>query len=384
MSIWNDFHRLSTLSVSFVNNVSSKNATIFGNNNNQVAILVKVKVLGGNGSELDIPKDELMKNCTLIKYSTGEKLPFKIHSSWYYTDIENDFNLAVSYSNSQSSNIQSDENINKNGVSSIIYYLSASDISDGLDIAVSLNVPGVGEFNTTADGTSTKNGPNGTNGSIFKSPSFVHVIAIASINYSRPENIAVNNMPTSFDSFEHVVTDMLVKWGDKSHYVGISSKTNVTITPKESSFKFKKMDIRRNNVSQGFKIAGDGFCDMLWGVGGGNFDTQFIFINKRNYGLRPGNTIRVFSKTGKQWLYHYKIGESDWRHQFNDDDVENGIIKISICNHRIPVNGLYHYDKEWRNEGNPIKIDVKDTYGNEGTITIKALEQFWPALQVNV
>ncbi|MDE9437871.1 hypothetical protein KKI95_18555 [Xenorhabdus bovienii] len=379
MSIWNNFYRLNTLSVSFVNNVSAKNATIFGNGNNQVAILVKVKVSGYNGSqELDIPKDELLKNCSLIKYSTGEKLPFKNNSSWHYTDIENDFNLAISYSN-----VQGDEPLNKSGVSSIIYYLSASDISDGLDIAVGLNVPGVGEFNTTADGTSTKNGPNGASGSIFKSPSFVHVIARAGINYSRPENIAVNNMPTSFDSFEHIVKDMLVKWGDKPHYVGISSKTNVIITPKESSFKFKKIDIHRNNVSQVFKIAGDGFCDMLWGVGGDNFDTQFIFINKRNYGLSPSNTIRVLSKTGKKWLYHYKIGENDRRHQFSED-VSTGIIKISICNHRIPVNELYHYDREWRNEGSPIKIDVKDTYGNGGTITIKALEQFWPELQVNV
>lgn len=52
------------------------------------------------------------------------------------------------------------------------YYLSASESNRNIDISVGIHIPGVGEFNTSQNGTSTKNGPRGKSGSVFISPKY--------------------------------------------------------------------------------------------------------------------------------------------------------------------------------------------------------------------
>ncbi|MGU3428895.1 hypothetical protein [Enterobacter hormaechei] len=43
MSIWDDFNKLTTLSIVFPDNSAAKAATIYGNGKNQVPVLIKVK-----------------------------------------------------------------------------------------------------------------------------------------------------------------------------------------------------------------------------------------------------------------------------------------------------------------------------------------------------
>ncbi|HGJ5898340.1 hypothetical protein [Arsenophonus apicola] len=46
--IWGNFYRLDSLDLSFVGNATAEKAIIFGNDTNQIAISVKVKIVDKN------------------------------------------------------------------------------------------------------------------------------------------------------------------------------------------------------------------------------------------------------------------------------------------------------------------------------------------------
>lgn len=121
----------------------------------------------------------------------------------------------------------------------------------------------------------------------------------------------------------------------------------------------------------------DGKCDTVWGVGGENYDTIFIFVNKEHYGLLPGNTIHV--KGGSE-DYYYIIGTGDGRFHWTESLVD-GAITIRICNHRIPRDDVHQ--NGWYDSGKNIKVDVIDNFGNSGTVTIRVDDSSWPQLHIN-
>ncbi|AIV73702.1 hypothetical protein X994_6339 (plasmid) [Burkholderia pseudomallei] len=337
MSVWDDFHKLSVLKIGFLTNSAAKSAAIYGNGKNQVAVVLHATVLGKDGKPLAISYDELLAATHLIDYSTGEKINWTENkpynkSPWSYTNIDwgysnpGGFDLAV-----QDSPLSATEGGVTEGVFVVTYYLYSSQLSSGLDVGVGINIPGVGEFNTTADGTGTHNSPGGKGGSVFKSPSFVHVKALDKIDYSLSSNLRVNNNPASFSSFDTVVSDMLVVHNNFAHInyhnnEGTSSKTTVIIAPAQNGLKFSKIDVLSHVVDSGFKLAGGG-CDTVWGVGGANYDATFIFVNKKHYGLLSDNVIHA--ECGQE-NYYYTIGTKDDRHHWTED-LSDGVITVHIC-----------------------------------------------------
>lgn len=381
MSVWDDFYRISVLKVEFIQNSSAKNATIYGNGNNQVAVVLHATVLGKDNQPLNIPQDELLEATHLINYTTGAKLNYKgnvyDNSPWEYSDVDKGYANPVNYG----SEVQESQENKTEGAFTIIYYVSASQLSSGLDVAAGINIPGVGEFNTTADGTSTKNSPGGATGSVFKSPSFVHVQALGKIDYSLSENVLLDNNTNSFSSFHSVVDGMLVvhnNWAnvDYYNYEGTSSKATATITPALNNLKFKNMNVSSDSVTSGFNLADEG-CDTVWGVGGEHYDATFIFVNRKHYGLLPGNTIHA--KCGGE-DYYYTIGPNDERHHWTEDLID-GAITIRICNHRIPRNDSHQ--QGWSDSGKDIRVHVTDEFGNSGTVSITVNDASWPQLHVN-
>ncbi|MBC8951082.1 hypothetical protein [Xenorhabdus sp. TS4] len=377
MSIWNEFHKLSTFSVGFLDNSSEKKAEIFANGKNQVAIYIKIKTLNKDGSELIIPIEELLNQTYLVNYVTGEKL--SSNGAWNCSQNKLGYTNIISWNSpyvTYEMQVRSGERL-------VVYYLSTENISSGVDIGAEIDIPGVGKFNTTQDGTRTINAPADSKGSVFKSPSYVRVSARKVINYSLSENITISNMPKSISDFETIVSDMLVthtNWANVAYdnYEGTSLRTEFYIKPKSNEFLFRKMDVRRNNATLStVNIAGDGYADTVWGNGGGHYDTQFIFVNKETYGL--GTDSSILAKCG--WEdYCYKIGSNDVRH-FWYQPLPEGMIKVNICNHRIPRSESEQ--KGWSNDGTTIRIDVEDNYGNSGVITITASDSRWPQLVVN-
>lgn len=374
MSTWDNFNRLTTLSIVFPDESAAKSATIFGNGNNQVPVLIKVKITDKSGAMLDISTDELSSAVALVNYSSGQKLS----SPWEVSVTAGDYSTPYGYANSVEA-----QSLDVAESQTLTLYVSAADVSvtKNSDIAVRLTVPGVGEFNTTAQGTETKNSPGGKTGSVFKSPSFIHVQALAEINYSLSENVKVNNNPTDFGSFNTVVDGMLVIHNNFAfvnyyNYEGTSSKVTATISPARDGFKFKRADMLSSSVNSGFKLAGGG-CDAVWGVSGAHYDTTFIFVNRANYGVLPDNTIHT--KCG--WEdYYYTIGSEDGRHHWQED-LSYGVITVHICNHRTPRGSAYQ--KGWSDSGKNIRVQVTDEFGNSGTVSIGVSDESWPTLHVN-
>lgn len=381
MSVWDDFYRLSVLKVEFFQNSASRNAVIYGNGNNQVAVVLHATVLGKDNQPLNIPQDELLEATHLINYTTGEKLNWKgnmyNNSPWEYSDVDKGYANPVNYG-SAAQELQEEKT---EGAFTIIYYVSASQLSSGLDVAAGINIPGVGEFNTTADGTSTKNSPGGATGSVFKSPSFVHVQSMDKIDYSLFENVKLVNGPTSFSSFNTVVDNMLVlhnDWAGVSYknMEGTSGKTTATISPAQNNLKFLQMNVLSPVVDSGFNLAGGG-CDTVWGVSGNHYDAIFIFVNREHYGILPSNRIH----TKKGWEdYYYTIGPEDNRHHWTEE-LSEGVITIHICNHRTPRSGVHQ--RGWSDSGKDIRVHVVDDYGNEGTVSITVNDNSWPLIHVN-
>lgn len=398
-NIWNSFYRLDTLKVDFRDNSSASSATIFGNGNNQVTVLVHVKILGPDASTvLSIPEDELKQQISLINYGTGEKLNYNGNSPdsnkpWVYSDEDKGFADAYQYN----STLPVTEHTADTDVSIITFYISADDLASGLDTGVSINVPGVGEFNTTSNGTSTKNGPKGESGSVFKSPSFVHLSALSRIDYTDATNLYVSGMPSSYDDFNEIATDMLINlyvstppddpdaYPEDSTNFGRSAQTKMTISPAISALKFKKTDITRNNTKMsGMNIVGlNHSSDMIWGVPTTDwsyFDATFIFINQNNYGVNYG---QINTSNDIPFYYSYVINDGDSRHQFTQE-LSEGIITINLCNHRISPNELEELSGyKWESEGSPVTINVADYYGNDGVVTITTVDNQWPKLVIN-
>ncbi|GAA0519963.1 hypothetical protein GCM10009414_31830 [Tatumella terrea] len=390
MSVWDDFYRLSVLEIKFEKNSAAKNATIYGNGNNQVAVAVRVTVIGKDNKPLNIPYDELEDKTHLINYQTGEKLNWRgtqpsYNPPWIYSAVDKGYSDPVNFG-SALNDPQHDIKNNpqpptKDNSFNVIFYISASKLSSGLDIGVGINIPGVGEFNTTEYGTSTHNSPGGNGGSVFKAPSFVHVRALESIDYSLSKNVRLDNNTTSFQSFHTVVGDMLVihnNWAGITYnnYEGTSSKATAVISPAQENFKFIKMNVLSPTVGAGFNLAGGG-CDTVWGVGGGNYDATFIFVNRKEYGLLGDNSIHT--RCGGE-NYYYTIGKNDSRHYWKED-LPDGVITVRICNHRTPRNDAYQ--QNWSDSGKDIRVHVTDEYGNSGTVSITVDDSSWPSLHVN-
>lgn len=199
MSVWDDFKSLNQLKLSFSASAAAVSGIIYGNSRNQVAITVQVKVLGTDGQPLPLTADDLMGQVELVSYQTG--LPLRLDGNgtnfrpWAYTTTADDFVGAVTYS-SVTNTVPEQTNADLpfyctetagTGTVYLSYFIYAEDAADGLDVAVSINAPGVGKFDTTASGTTTKNGPGGNSGSVFKSPSYVHLSALQAVGYGRDD-----------------------------------------------------------------------------------------------------------------------------------------------------------------------------------------------------
>lgn len=374
MSTWDNFNRLTALSIVFPDNSAAKSATVFGNGKNQVPVLVKVKITDKSGTALDISADELSSAVDLINYSSGEYLT----APWYVSSTPNEYSTPYSYGNSLEA-----QPLDAAGVQTLTLYVYAEDIgaARNIDVAVRLTIPGVGEFNTTAEGTDTKNGPGGKTGSVFKSPSFIHIKALSEIDYSLSENVKVNNNPTGIGSFRTVVDNMLVIHNnfagvDYRNYEGSSSKVTATISPAMDGFKFRIGRVASPAVNSGFTLAGGG-CDAVWGTSGDHYDATFIFVNKYIYGVLPGNTIHT--KCGGE-DYYYTIGSGDNRHYWQEN-LSYGVITVHICNHRTPRSDAHQ--KGWSDSGKNIRVQVADEFGNSGILSITVSDESWPRLHVN-
>lgn len=188
-SAWDKFYRLSTLSITFAHSTAGT-AYIYGNGRNQVAVSVSLKIVDRAGNKIGLTEDDIYNAIYLCDYNTGEEterpepspdspiIP-RAYSPWSYSRYANEFHNAISY---QSASVFGASEaaipaVQDNLVDTFALYKSCPEEADGKLISVGVSVPGVGNFDTSRNGTATINAPAGNSGSVFKSPSAAPVIS---------------------------------------------------------------------------------------------------------------------------------------------------------------------------------------------------------------
>ena len=374
MSIWSDFKRLDSLSIAFRDNYSAKNADIFGNSRHQVAVVIQVKMTGNDNQAMVFPDNELLKCVSLVNYATGNT----ISKPWSMSENDNGYSTAFQYS-SVSDPVENNESNYDARQNSLVLYISSSAFSQN-DIAAQITIPGVGSFNTSANGTSTLNGPSGGTGSVFKAPSYVHVNSLIPVDYSDGiENINISGMPTSFDKLSHKVTNVYIYENGKDHYNGTASNAEVIITSKIKNAIFDKI-VSTAKVKQdwNFKSANNK-ADAVFGVNGDNYDTIFLFVNSETFGFTQHSSIYIDNKNGR--YRKYMVGSNydrfNWR-----TPIPSGKLKINICNHRIPDIYGKLWQLGWYDEPTQ-SVELTDSFGNKSTIVLNCTSGSWPGFTIN-
>lgn len=365
----NDIESMDTLKIkAATGNLSPK---IYGNGQNQLEVEITAKAtkeVDGENKPLHFSQDTWIRILNLRYAKSDETLNRNGDSDWCFTGAKNDYcgEVGLNLVSKPSFSVQDDGTI-------IIFMYVYCNLTKGETMRIAVSVDTDNRHFTTADVADGEK-------------IFVTVNALPKIDYSLRQNIKVSGMPTSIEDFRTIDSRMIVMQSPASmpYYIGISSKTRFTIKValEQYGYVFKLVNPIRNNVEfSSCKFPAQ--PDMIRGTEGNSFDAQFVFVNQKTYGLNCSSQFDVkFGNVGVGLVYHYKIGPTDERHHFNED-VDNGSIRVDICNHRVPWGRTHPY--KWGDQGKLIKINVMDNYGNSGIVTIENPNKdgLWPKLYVN-
>ncbi|WGL99188.1 hypothetical protein QE177_04715 [Arsenophonus sp. aPb] len=368
MSVWDVFSRLNRMQISIGD--YGKTGTIYGNGKNQIIISVKVVIIGLDNRLLIIPDDELFKAIHLVHYKEGKRLNRKGNNSnykpWIYTD--KNFGYVTPGGVFSPAYIVNAEVNNYENEQVVTFYLYATEPSDSIQISAGIDIPGVGDFNTSEKGTLTRNGPKGETGSVFKQPDFISVNAKEPIDYSRPDAVELKVV----DFIDYPINDIKIKkiggLNDVAYFNGISKQEKFSIS--SASHYFTAINIIRSNKITDLntvKFYDDVHPDMIVGLGGKSFSSYFVFVHREKYGLMPGSCIYGLDVSTNN-VYKYEIDLYDNRHFYNEQKHKS-TIDIDICQHNMPLSNVGKFN--WNNKNEEIKAEVTDYCGNSGIITIE-------------
>lgn len=382
---WDDFKKLNTLTVEFAKS-TARQATIFANGKNQVEVLVSISMQATDGKELNISIDELKNALYLCNYHTGNKLPLALEASY----DEQEYNRAVTYQNvylagdkiklSDNDIISSDSS--QIGITYISFYLSCKALMDSYTIAVGINVPGVGAFDTTANGTETPNSPKGEKGSVFKNPKYVNVNFLVPINYSDPSNLQIET-----ENFLQISDLFWESWffpfgPYTEHWDGELKKKKVYIRPKtaisNNSFHIHNIickPVRNEHCNKDKEswhgVVRDCFSVLYYnttdfpsavigrGTGYDNYELNLWYSEKNHIEFDGYFNI-------SDAAYHYRCQAKVDDNHLNDPDI--GAAVLHLYKITIPENNCYQLG--WEDAIHKSTLSVVDIYGNSGTTEI--------------
>lgn len=378
MSVWDRFYRLDYLDLAFVNNRSAEKATIYGNGQNRIAISLKVKVVDKDNNPLVIPADELQGRAHLVEYRSGRRLNWEGNAPnnfkpWIYTRHSNDYIMVPSFDT-----FLSDSYVDtQTGEQEVIFYLYATDVSNGIDIAAGFNVPGVGDFNNSESGTATRNGPRGETGSSFRNPQRKYIKSIEKVNYSDQKNIDVIAESMVFENNFSWMSRFSDSGPYKGHQNGEVWSRVVKFKPKNSE-NFKKWsidyDIKKNHdanrgivlwppIEEGFFcIVGPDFpCSVIHRPNKGNNGSQAHV----NFWYNPDKG--TFEVNG-----HFYLEDSSYVYRLAP------FVKANRTRNETPTMYLYKFiipennteQLQWQDLLNKAKVKVTDMFGNSGEFNL--------------
>ncbi|QGH62044.1 hypothetical protein [Serratia proteamaculans] len=377
-----NFSRLDTLKISH-RDLIGPDATIYGNGKNCAPVIIDVKVLDKNNTPITLSEQELKDMIGLCNYTTGSDI--SMTSGWFYSKSPNDYVKPMRTSLMSEMEVSMmDDKVLAAGMTQVALYVKCDSGNMSLSASAFINIPGVGKFNSSNNPTDTPNGPVNGSGSVFRSPSYVSLKSKNNIDYSKPESINVVGAWKEYGDFSQKVTDMKVSVsGPKpDFYEGKSSVGSLRIYPKDPSSKFLVKRASGNNAGLArFTIYGrdnSSTADIVWGLGGGNYDASLVFIEAAKFGVRKGAFALTGNKSPYTWTYN--VGDNDTRHYFYNS-LDEKYVDVRICNHRVPRASLVK--DGWSDSSDSATVYVVDDYGNDGTITLSMGDSHWPRLRIN-
>lgn len=358
--------------------MNAQKATIYGNSQNQIAISLKVKVVDKYNNPLIIPADELVRSAHLVGYRNGERLNWKGQGPdskpWVYTDT------SLGYTNIPSfDRVLSDTHVEPlAGEQEVIFYLSASDESSGIDVAAGFNVPGVGDFNTSESGTSTRNGPKGESGATFRNPQSIHITAMPAISYTNRDNVEIE--------YSQLIKVDTFNWESRYSVAGpYAHHSNGEIWRREVIFRPKK-DVARDPVFKEWEVS---YTDITnnqlnndtinWGPKMDCFD----IIHKKPFpcavmhrgGGRAESHANYWHPVGGETYIegHYILQDSNYYYKcspyFGAMYARPRHPIVQLIKMTIPESNLTQYG--WRDSISIPSFKVTDDFGNTGQFSLK-------------
>lgn len=391
---WSNFGKLNSLNIHFAESPSSLAAEIYGNSENnvirnQVEVNIEVELSDINYNPLGVSLSEITDALSLCDYETGKPLS----SPWITSSIRGEYVRAIGYSTVVKSNHHS----KKMGRTFISLFISCSEYPNTRSIAVNIDIPGVGPFNTSKNGTPTLNGPNGEGGGVFKSPSQVTVASVAPVDYSRPENISVINRVDGKSSYTMDYSSIWIErdGGNDVNDGQAAYQTTPTFIKTASAlqnhqFIGKETVVNRKNaplsnltlvekVDQSFSIPLSGTAEPdQWTYVFG------LWVNRETIGSTSGGIQMTQSRTiDKAVIYHTESKNLSYTATLPADAVA-----VRTTKYDITIDELYR--DNWSLSEQSTSVSVTDNFGNTGNLTIQLINKgsddnsgYYPYLRVN-
>ena len=376
-NIWDDFYRLTHLSIDFPNSVNNK-AAIYGNGRNQVEVMVTLRIVDKNLSPISLREEDIREHIFLCDFFSGNDLK----SGWKISDKDNGYNKVIEYIQSADALHEKIEVMDDCFIS-IHKFVSCDRQDNGAVIAGGVDIPGVGKFNTSQFGTSTKNGPSGKDGSEFKNPKNITIIAKEPIRYSDKNNIMIEagllseiadldcqtyNTNSGSSSIKGKIMNSIIKIFPsketgmnnffKEHTITYRPIKNLDISQEMSVWKtprvFKCFSIFREPhypCAVIGKYKENSYQVNLWYSMNDIIDIDGFYILNNNASSYP-----------TQYLCNPKV-----RKEYIDD--KSGAVNLILFKNTIPVSSNI-YQQGWKDVINNTVIKVVDSYGNEGNIEL--------------
>nr|WP_199163111.1 hypothetical protein [Elizabethkingia sp. ASV34] len=370
------------------NNKLGRETAIFNNKLHQAKIVIVLEF----SHNLDkVKKKEIENSVFLCDYKTGKQLS---NDDYIITKEESLYNVPYSRGLDIGFLEQKAELPVKNNTSLVItrYVSGVNFEKKGTNIAASIKI------DSKTVSSSAKNTSNNLNVKPFKNHEWVTLIGLERVDYSKAESIELKedkktgllgHMWKKFEDFTFTASrEMLVQ----NHMVltpsdknGISSWVGCKIIPRNPNLKFKNIKRLTEDTHSipGVKVAGGG-ADIIWSVSGNNnYDASFIFVNRKEYGLKKGSEI----KTKHHHEYEFVIKDDE--HWWGNKDLKDDEIRIDFCNYRIPEGSLRAHGWGDQPSDKTVRLEVKDQYGNTGVVSIVANpdkerdDKVWPRLHIN-
>lgn len=397
MSVWDKFNKLKTFKIMFHDRSDAKNAEIFGNGINQVKILIRINIESTDTYtdkgktyhyDLDITDEELNEVLSLITYQTGEKISRNNGKSsvryWNSSTSASAFSAAFGYDMFFTKN--EDAASSKSG-QDFIFYVSAADFSadQDIEIAAEIDIPGVGVFNTTSQGTDTINGSKGTmSGSVFKMPAYVHVHARTKIDYSEKKNLFLRQSswaPAGKQTFTVHGYKSDSKYWIKENGASLYQSIVEVYPGQKDTLKFISVEFSRDNLITSKELL-DG--KAIWHH---KKEDGILLTDNRNnisslsamegFGKNvnhPDYDVYFWGKPDSDELKGFcHLADSVWQYKVDVNipfkNISGG--GVSIVGHKISIpTGKNVYSNHWNGKSSPAVYSVVDNYGNKGTFKI--------------